>query len=55
MDKINLKWAKSENREEFNFGDDLGPYIVSKLSGRPIRYLYYANSRIEISKVFYTD
>lgn len=52
MDKINLKWAKSENRDEFNFGDDLGPYIVSKLSGKPIRYLYYANSRIKISKVF---
>lgn len=49
---INLKWAKSDDESKFNFGDDLGPYIISKLSGKDIRYFHFANSRLNTIKEF---
>lgn len=50
--KINLKWAKSEEINNFNFGDDLGPYIINKLSGIKINYIRFANDRWNVIKEF---
>ncbi len=50
--EINLKWAKPDKSSYFNFGDDVNPYIVEKLSGRKVNYIYFANSRINILKQF---
>lgn len=50
--KINLKWAKSEMPNNFNFGDDLSPYIIHKLTGRQVRYIQFANTRANIIKEF---
>ncbi|MFT3949342.1 MAG: polysaccharide pyruvyl transferase family protein [Agriterribacter sp.] len=52
MRYINLKWAKSEDDNQFNFGDDLSPYIINKLSGLEVRYFHFANSRINGIKQF---
>ncbi len=52
MKKIKLKWAKSDVENKYNFGDDLGPYIINKLSGHEIEYIRFANSRINILKEF---
>lgn len=50
--KINLKWAKPLNDDYFNFGDDLNPYIIKKLSGSDVRYIHFATDRINIVKQF---
>lgn len=50
--KINLKWARPLNDDYFNFGDDLNPYIIKKLSGFEIRYIHFATNRINIVKQF---
>ena len=55
MSKVNLKWAKSQKENSFNFGDDLNPYIISKLTGFDVNYIHYANSRINILKEFIKD
>lgn len=47
-DKIYVKWYKDDNPNMFNFGDDLGPYIISKLSGEKVFNVPYANSRIKV-------
>ncbi|MFT4015908.1 MAG: polysaccharide pyruvyl transferase family protein [Agriterribacter sp.] len=52
MRYINLKWAKSEDDGKFNFGDDLGPYIINKLSGKEVRYFHFANTRVNSIKQF---
>jgi len=44
--KIHMKWAKSDDPCFYNFGDDLGPYIVQKLSGAEVKYIYFACSRM---------
>lgn len=49
---INLKWAKPEENEFINFGDDLNPYLVENLSGCKVRYIHFANSRTNIIKQF---
>lgn len=50
--KIYLKWAKSLQKESFNFGDDLNPYIIEKLSGQKVQYVHFANTRLNIVKQF---
>jgi hypothetical protein len=40
MKKIRLKWAKSEDESEFNYGDDLNPYIIGSISGLDVNHLY---------------
>ena len=52
MKSINLKWAKDEYNDKFNFGDDLSPYIINKLSGADVRYFRFASSRINTLKDF---
>ena len=52
---VKMKWAKSDNPNIFNFGDDLGPYIVKRLSGLDIEYIHYASSRREILRRFLSD
>jgi pyruvyltransferase len=51
--KINIKWAKPLNDDYFNFGDDLNPYIIKKLSGSDVRYIHFATDRINIVKQFF--
>lgn len=48
--KIYVKWAKSYNDDFFNFGDDLNPYIIEKLSNKKVVYVHFAASRINIIK-----
>jgi len=50
--KINLKWARSLNDEYFNFGDDLNPYIIKKLSGCDVKYIHFGTDRINTIKQF---
>jgi pyruvyltransferase len=52
MNRINLKWAKSEDENAFNFGDDLSPYIIRKLSNIEISYIHFAGTRYNITKQF---
>lgn len=44
--KINMFWYKMPNGEK-NFGDDLGPYLVSQLSGSEINYVPIVNSTLK--------
>lgn len=53
--KVKMKWAKSDDPNIFNFGDDLGPYIVKRLSGLEIEYIHYATSRRNILRKFLSD
>jgi hypothetical protein len=53
--KVKMKWAKSDDPNVFNFGDDLGPYIVKHLSGLEIEYIHYASSRRDILRRFLSD
>lgn len=47
MDKINLYWFKK--KEGFgNFGDELGPYIIAKLSGKEISAIIIPRSSIKL-------
>lgn len=48
--KIYLKWSKSVNNNVYNFGDDLGPYLVGKLSGYEIKNVHFAFSRFQSIK-----
>jgi len=50
--RINLKWAKPLNDDYFNFGDDLNPYLIKKLSGSEVRYIHFASDRINIVKQY---
>lgn len=52
---INLKWAKHENTNHYNFGDDLAPYIINKLTGKDVKYFHFANTRINVIKQFLHD
>ena len=45
--KIIVKWAKSEDETVFNFGDDVGPYLVSKLSGLEVENIHFAQNRLK--------
>jgi|SaaInlStandDraft_3_1057020.scaffolds.fasta_scaffold14341_2 pyruvyltransferase len=45
--KITVKWAKSEDENIFNFGDDVGPYIVGKLSGLEVENIYFPHNRLK--------
>ena len=47
---IYLKWAKSFKSDSYNFGDDLGPYLVKKLTGDEIKHFKIAYSRIRLTK-----
>lgn len=40
---IYVKWAKKEG--EYNFGDDLGPYIIENLTNKKINYIEFEGSR----------
>jgi pyruvyltransferase len=53
--KVKMKWAKSDDPNVFNFGDDLGPYIVKHLSCLKIEYIHYAMSRRKILRKFLSD
>ena len=46
MKKIKLKWAKNKNH--YNFGDDLSPYLINKLSGIEVEYIMFADSKIKV-------
>jgi pyruvyltransferase len=50
--KINLKWARHDNDEIRNFGDDLAPYIINKLSGICINHVYFVGPRFGVIKQF---
>lgn len=50
--RINVKWARPLNDDYFNFGDDLNPYLIKKLSGHNVRYVHFATDRINIVKQF---
>ena len=52
MDKINLFWYKMENGQK-NFGDELGPFLVSQLSGSPVNYIPIVNSPIKILLLYF--
>lgn len=52
MNKINLKWARHDRENSFNFGDDLNPYMIEKLSGQKVNYVRFANTRINVFKEF---
>jgi hypothetical protein len=53
--KVKMKWARSDDPKIFNFGDDLGPYIVHRLSGLEIDYIHYATGRRYILRKFLSD
>jgi len=42
--KIWLYWSKTGDSEHGNFGDELGPYIISRLGANEIRYLPFPRS-----------
>lgn len=44
---IYVSWAKSNNIDVFNFGDDIGPYIVGKLSGLEVRHIAFPSNRFK--------
>lgn len=50
--KVAVKWAKYEEINKFNFGDDLNPYIIEGLSGLKVDYIHFASSRLVILKQF---
>jgi hypothetical protein len=52
MKKIKVKWAKHEESNKFNFGDDLNPYIIEGLSGLNVDYIHFASSRLVVVKQF---
>ena len=52
MKKIRVKWAKPEDLNEFNFGDDLNPYIIKALSGLDVEYIHFGNTRLNSIKQF---
>lgn len=52
MEKIRLKWAKSADGNSFNFGDDLSPYLINKISGLNIDFIYFADSRPKVVRQF---
>lgn len=52
-DKIPLFWYKPTNYK--NFGDDLGPYIIAKLSGRKIKYVPLAGRKTSVIRFFVTS
>lgn len=39
MKPISVFWYRKRNVAFGNFGDELGPYVVARLSGRPIRHI----------------
>lgn len=49
---LNIVWAKFEKTHTYNFGDDLTPYLFSKLTDEKFRYIKFANSRFQITKQF---
>jgi hypothetical protein len=52
MKKVRLKWAKSIDEKSFNFGDDLSPYLINKISGLSIDYISFADSRPKVIRHF---
>lgn len=55
MKNIKLKWYRDKSLKSYNFGDDLAPYLFGKLSGLNVKYVHYANSRINICKQLFSD
>lgn len=49
---LKIKWSSDDNSNYFNFGDDLVPYLIKKLSGCEIEHIRYANTRYNIIKLF---
>ena len=47
MNKIPLYWFNKCGKYG-NFGDELGPYIINKLSGRPIYQIYIPRSSLKL-------
>lgn len=52
MKKIYLKWARPLGDTYFNFGDDLNPYLIEKLSGLKTTYIHFAEARLDSLKQF---
>ncbi|WP_010136852.1 polysaccharide pyruvyl transferase family protein [Ochrovirga pacifica] len=50
--RINLKWARPLNDEYYNFGDDLNPYLIEKLSGIKTSYIHFASSKVDVIKQY---
>lgn len=48
---INLFWYKMPNGEK-NFGDELGPYIVEKLSGKKVNYTPIIRSGYKVLPIY---
>lgn len=49
---LNVVWAKFEKPNQYNFGDDLTPYLFSKLTNERYRYIKFASTRFQIIKEF---
>jgi hypothetical protein len=49
--KINMFWYKMPNGEN-NFGDELGPYIVEKLSGLDVKYIPIVNNFVKTIGIY---
>ena len=49
---LNIVWAKFEKSNQYNFGDDLTPYLFDKLTDEKYRYIKFASTRIQIIKQF---
>lgn len=52
-EKIYLRWSKIMNESYHNFGDDLSPYIVNRLSGKDIFFVRFANERFIVLYRFF--
>lgn len=48
---INLFWYKMPNGEK-NFGDELGPYIVEKLTGQGVKYIPIVNKWYKVIPLY---
>jgi len=49
---LNIVWAKFDKSDQYNFGDDLTPYLFDKLTDEKYRYIKFASTRIQIIKQF---
>lgn len=50
--KIYLKWARPLNDEYYNFGDDLNPYLIEKLSGQKTVYVHFVRGKVDVLKQY---
>ena len=50
--KIVVRWAKSEDENIYNFGDDVGPYVINKLSGLEVENIAFPHNRLRSIMLF---